>query len=107
MRQLSRFLAYFCCSPAERNQSFAMPRRAAPRFNVGDINQPITGWSVTLGNRQSEVPVGWLDQMETYSRLFGVASLFALEVGGRVRRMHVQGCKFVANEEGKILDIVK
>ena len=80
-----------------------MPRRAAPRYNVGDIKQPITGWSVTLGNRQSEVPGGWLDQMETYCRLFGVASLFALEVGGRVRRMHVQGCKFVANEEGKSL----
>ena len=42
--------------------------------------------------------------METYSRLFGIASLFALEVGGRVRRMHVQGilrCKCIANEEGK------
>ena len=42
--------------------------------------------------------------METYSRLFGIASLFALEVGGRVRRMHVQGvlrCRCMANEEGK------
>ena len=42
--------------------------------------------------------------METYSRLFGIAKLFALEVGGRVRRMHVQGvlrCKCMANEEGK------
>ena len=81
-----------------------MRPRVAPRFDVGDTNQPITEWSITLGKRQSDVPRGWLNRMETYSRLFGIASLFALEVGGRVRRMHVQGilrCRCMANDEGK------
>ena len=46
-----------------------MPPRVAPRFNVGDTNQPITEWSITLGKRQSDVPSGWLNRLETYSRL--------------------------------------
>ena len=64
----------------------------------------MTGWSVTLSERQGDVPGGLLDRMEAYSRLFSIASLFASEVDGRVRRMHVRGilrCKCMANEQDK------
>ena len=57
----------------------------------GHADYPLHDWSVTVAVRGRDVPTSWLQRMKAYAESKAECGCFATELGGRLKRLHIQG----------------
>ena len=80
------------------SQPATTPRRGRPPASntlqhhpPGHADYPLHDWSVTVAVRGGDVPTSWLHRMKAYAQAKAECGCFATELGGRLKRLHVQG----------------
>ncbi|KAK9832011.1 hypothetical protein WJX84_000553, partial [Apatococcus fuscideae] len=64
----------------------------AQRLPPGTQGLPVNHWSVTIAVRGGDVPSGWADRAASWGVSFCEKYAMSFELGGRIRRLHLQGC---------------